>query len=90
MKISIPDAIRVGRTTDHKGNDVAALEILGQQVLLAPAEVLDRLDEEGWADVFGHRLARVLGTALLTGGGLEGWTFESPTGREVYKLGPEE
>jgi len=90
MKISIPDAIRVGRTADHKGNEVAALEILGQQVLLAPAGVLDKLDEEDWAAIFGHRLARVLAIALLSGGGLEDWTIESPTGRDVYKLGPEE
>lgn len=90
MKFSIPDAIRVGSTTDQKGNEVAALEILGQQVLLAPAEVLDRLDGEDWVEIFGHRLARLLAAALLSGGGLDDWTFESPTGREVHKLGPED
>ena len=90
IKFELPHT-RVVKSIDHKGNPVAYLEALGIPVLYAspdrPGEsTVDGMSLDGWEDVFRTRLAGVLADLLLAGGGLDGWTPDSPTGREVHPM----
>ena len=83
---------RVGLAVDEKGNEVYALEILGVPVLYADAHEFEagHLDTGDWEDAFKVRLARLLAKALTEGYDHDPvrWSTQSPTGREVYRLGP--
>lgn len=83
---------RVGLATDQKGNEVYVLEILGIPVLYADAHEFEagHQDTEDWEDAFKDRLARMLAKALTEGYDHDfvKWRTDSPTGREVYRLGP--
>src|ERR1044072_4150038 len=83
---------RVGLAADQRGNEVYVLEILGIPVLYADAHEFEagHQDAEDWQETFETRLARRL-AQVMTGGRyppLVEWRTESPTGREVYRLGP--
>lgn len=82
--------VRVGETADRKGNPVTALEILGQPVLHARGEAPGGYLPEDWEDIFASRLARVLADLLLRDDDPELWSTQSPTGREVSRLSPQE
>lgn len=90
MKISIPDAVRVGESTDHKGNPVVVVEIFGQGALYANPDVLNMYDKEDWRDIFALQLSGILADMILERSGSKVWTRNSPTGREVYNLGSED
>lgn len=82
---------RVGMTSDGKGNDVYALEILGIPVAYADAHEFEagHLDCEDWQDVFAARFGRLMLKALTDGyEDTVRWRSESPTGRDVLRLGP--
>lgn len=83
---------RVGLATDQKGNEVYVLEILGIPVLYADAHEFEagHQDAEDWQETFEMRLARMLAKALTEGYDHDfvKWRTESPTGRDVYRLGP--
>lgn len=83
---------RVGLATDQKGNEVYALEILGIPVLYADAHDFEagHQDAEDWQDAFQDRLGRMLAKALTEGydNDYVKWRTESPTGRDVHRLGP--
>lgn len=82
---------QVGETGDRKGNPVVALEVLGIPIAYAPMSVLDNgCDTEVWQDIFETRFARAMANLLLPGYEPEAWSTDSPTGREVYRLGPNE
>lgn len=82
--------MRVVESHDTKGNPVAYLEILGAKVLYANEETLRSIGEDGWEEVFRYRLGRALADILLGYGGLDGWSKDSPTGREVHTVGMDE
>jgi len=83
---------RVGLAVDRKGNEVYVLKILGTPVLYADAREFEagHQDAEDWQETFETRLARMLAKVPTS----EGYDHdfvrrtESPTGREVYRLGP--
>jgi hypothetical protein len=83
---------RVGLATDQKGNEVYVLEILGIPVLYADAHEFEagHQNTEDWKNAFKDRLARMLAKVLTEGYDQDfvKWRTESPTGREVYRLGP--
>jgi len=83
---------RVGIASDQKGNEVYVLEILGIPVLYADAHDFEsgHQDTEDWEDTFRTRLGNLLAKALTEGYDSDyvKWTTQSPTGREVYRLGP--
>lgn len=83
---------RVGLAVDQKGNEVYVLEILGIPVLYADAHEFEagHQDTEDWQETFETRLARMLAKVLTEGYDHDfvKWRTESPTGREVYRLGP--
>lgn len=82
---------RVGLATDEKGNEVYALEILGVPVAYADAHELEasHLDTEDWQETFETRFARLMAKALTESyEDTVRWRTQSPTGREVYRLGP--
>jgi len=83
---------RVGQTSDHKGNEVYVLEILGIPVLYADAHEFEssHQDADTWEEIFRDRLGRMLAKVLTEGydGDPVRWRTESPTGREVLRLGP--
>lgn len=83
---------RVGIATDQKGNEVYVLEILGIPVLYADAHDFEagHQDTEDWEETFKDRLGRLLAKALTEGYDHDyvKWGTQSPTGREVYRLGP--
>ena len=85
----IKNLVQVGETTDQKGNPVAALEILGIPVLYS-TQALDHYDTDTWQDIFETRLARLLAKALIKDDDPQWWSTQSPTGREVSRLSPEE
>lgn len=89
MKISIPDAVRVGESTDYKGNPVVVLEIFGQSALYADPEVLNMYDKEDWRDIFALHVSGILADLILERTGSKVWRKDSPTGRDVHNLGPE-
>jgi hypothetical protein len=88
----IQGLMRVGRSVDSKGNEVYVLEFLGVPVLYADAHEFEagRMDGEDWEDCFKLRLARLMGKALTEqfDNTHVKWHLESPTGREVLRLGP--
>jgi hypothetical protein len=83
---------RVGLATDQKGNEVYVLEILGIPVLYADAHEFEsgHQDTEDWEETFSARLGSLLAKSLTEGYDHDyvKWRTESPTGREVYRLGP--
>lgn len=83
---------RVGLASDYKGNEVYVLEILGIPVLYADAHEFEaaHLDTEDWQETFETRFARLMAKVLTEGydNDFVKWRTESPTGREVYRLGP--
>lgn len=82
---------RVGLTVDEKSNEVYALEILGIPVAYADAHEFEaaHLDTEDWQETFETRFARLMAKALTEGyEDVVRWHTQSPTGREVYRLGP--
>jgi hypothetical protein len=83
---------RVGLAADQKGNEVYVLEILGIPVLYADAHEFEagHQDAEDWQETFETRLGRMLAKVLTEGYDHDfvKWRTESPTGREVYRLGP--
>mgnify|MGYP001574539090 CR=1 FL=1 len=84
--------VRVGIATDEKCNEVYVLEILGVPVLYADAHDFEagHQDTEDWEETFRARLGRLLAKALTEGYDHDyvRWQTKSPTGREVYRLGP--
>lgn len=82
--------LKVGVATDQKGNPVGVLEVLGQQVLFAPEDVVYHSGSDHWEDVVGTLLAQLSAKFLLDSGAMEGWSAQSPTGREVRRLDPED
>jgi hypothetical protein len=82
---------RVGLATDYKGNEVYVLEILGIPVLYADAHEFEagHQDTEDWQETFETRLGRMLAKVLTEGYDHDfvKWRTESPTGREVHRLG---
>lgn len=83
----IDGLVRVGESTDYKGNPVVVLEILGVPVLYADARSSIAENTEDWADAYRERLAYVLADLITRGEELV-WHKESPTGREVHPLEP--
>jgi hypothetical protein len=85
INLDVPN-VRVVSSTDHKGNPVTYLDILGAQVLYASGHEPEGLDNETWEDIFTNRLGHLLGDLLLnnSNGNLSAWTPESPTGRGVW------
>lgn len=75
--------VKVDIATDTKGNEVGVLKILGQPVLYAPEDVVLGPGSDHWEDMVSGLLARYLAKLLLDGGNMEGWTLQSPTGREI-------
>lgn len=82
----IEGLVRVGETTDAKGNPVVALEILGIPVAYAPESALDRFAAEDWEEILTERLADVLRGLVFRDNDPQVWSKESPTGREVRRL----
>jgi hypothetical protein len=87
ISLDIPAGVSVVSSTDHKGNPVTYVEILGAQVLYASGHNPEGLDNETWENIFTTRLGYLLADLLLKGanGNLSAWTEESPTGRGVWK-----
>lgn len=93
IELSVEDIrglLQVGPTSDEKGNEVVALEILGSPVLYANPQDLPHLDHEAWEGLAAILLSRLFADALLKTGSMEGWKKQSPTGREVSRLLPRE
>ena len=80
--------VRVGQSTDHKGNPVMVLEILGIPVRYADARSSVAEHAEDWADVYRERLASVLADLVIFEDQRTVWLKNSPTGREVSPLEP--
>jgi hypothetical protein len=75
--------LKVDIVTDVKGNEVGVLKILGQSVLYAPEGVVLHPGSDYWEDMVSGLLARYLAKLLLDSGSMEGWSLQSPTGREI-------
>lgn len=91
IELSVEDIrglLQVGPTSDEKGNEVVALEILGSQVLYADPRDLPHRDYEAWEGLTSHILSTFFADALLKVGLMEGWKKQSSTGREVRRLSP--
>lgn len=89
IKVEIP-GLRVVETCDTKGNPVWYLDLFGAPALYAEPRTFPLKDSEvggmtsgDWQDMFQNQMARMLGMMLVATFGPEGWTKESPTGREV-------
>lgn len=80
--MKIPN-VRVVESSDHKGNPVWYLSVIGIPVLYSTPRHA-RLLAEDWEDIFRHRLGDILGKLLLEDGNFGSeWFLESPTGRDV-------
>lgn len=86
----IQGLVRTDVSYDHKGSPVGVLEILGEPVLYASEDTVLAPGSDYWNDLTATHLARILAKALLETGVMEGWSLQSPTGREVRRLGPKE
>lgn len=87
ISLDIPGGVSVVSSTDHKGNPVTYVEILGAQVLYAMGHSPEGLDNETWEEIFTTRLGYIFADLLLknSNGNLSVWTEESPTGRGVWQ-----
>jgi hypothetical protein len=93
IELSVEDIqglLQVGPTSDEKGNPVVALEILGSPVLYADPRDLPHRDYESWEEMVSMLLSRFFADLLLKTGSMEGWSKQSPTGREVSRLSSRE
>lgn len=93
MKVTIDiPTVRVIESNDVKGNPVWYLEIFGAPALFALPTgpyndpKVGGLDSKVWGDIFKDQVADMLGMMLITTYSPEGWTKESPTGREVHLI----